>query len=209
VSYDSTPLGPGGTTQIDARNSRQVNLSLGIGGPTLLAANGSTAITGKVQSYGVAPSGPTVAIPIVSALITDAVNGFALFDLNPSVAGDDTLYALNTVQSRLLKYSTTDGINWTANGFLSTTAANLTGYLDVSTGNVDLFLTTATTLLMEVDSSGFGNTINGSLTSLATAGVNTGFRGIGTLTTAVPEPGSLALLGLSGLALLLFRRQRK
>ena len=45
VRYVSTPSGAATSTVIDARNSRQVNLS----GNTLYGANGSTAVTAKVQ----------------------------------------------------------------------------------------------------------------------------------------------------------------
>src|SRR6185503_5376401 len=53
VSYNGTPSPASGTTQIDARNSRQVNLS----GNKLYAANGSTTIAAKVQNYGTLPTG--------------------------------------------------------------------------------------------------------------------------------------------------------
>ncbi len=205
VSFDGTGVGlPGGTTQIDARNSRQVNLSTFAGGPTLLAANGSTAITAKVQSYGVLPVGATVPTPIVTTAIGDAVNGFAMFDLNASIPGDDTLYALDTVASKLLKYSF-DGVNWLAQGSLSTTAANLTGYYDGT--SVNLFLTTGTTLFSETDSSGYLVPITGSLVSLTTAGANTAFRGIG-MFAPVPEPTSFALVGMGLLGLRAVRRKR-
>ena len=61
VGYVASP-GAGSTrTVIDARNSRQVNL----GSNTLYASNGSTAITGKVQTYGTLPTGATSPTPIV------------------------------------------------------------------------------------------------------------------------------------------------
>ena len=110
VSYDGAGLGSAaGTTQIDARNSRQVNLS----GNTLFAANGSTAITGKVQTYGTLPTGATAPTPVVTLALTDAVNGFVLLDMDAGVAGDDTLYALSTVENLLRKYSF-NGATWSA-----------------------------------------------------------------------------------------------
>jgi hypothetical protein len=201
VSYLGAPSPSGaGTVQIDARNSRQVNLS----GNTLFAANGSTAITGKVQTYGTLPTGATAPTPVVTLTTADAVNGFALFDLD-GVAGDDTLYALSTVANQLLKYSLVGG-SWVASGSISASgASNLAGYSSGST--VNLFLTTASTLYSEVDASGYNSSITGSPTSLATAGVNTAFRGVGMFPVVVPEPSVLSL-GLVGAGLLALRRRR-
>jgi hypothetical protein len=192
VRYVGTP-GPAATTvQIDARNSRQVLMS----GPKLFASNGSTSsgFFAKVQSYGNLPTGATTATPEVLLANPDAVNGFVLFDLDAGVAGDDTMYLLSTVEGLLRKYSLVGGV-WTANGSMSTSAQNLTGYANGSA--VNLFLTTTTSLLSETDSSGYNSTIIGSLTTLATAGANTAFRGI----SVIPEPStfSLALLGLASL----------
>ena len=107
VYYVATP-GPASTaTVIDARNSRQVNLADNV----LYASNGSTAITGKVQSYGHLPTGVTAATPIVTLLSTDAVNGFATFDLDATVPGVDTIYALVTTVSQLQKW-TFNGTTW-------------------------------------------------------------------------------------------------
>ena len=204
VSFDGAGVGaPSGTVQIDARNSRQVNLSTFAGGPTLIAANGSTTVAGKVQSYGVFPVGATAPTPLVTLPLADAVNGFAMFDLNASIPGDDTLYALDTVTSKLLKYNF-DGVSWLAQGSLTTSALNLTGYYDGT--SVNLFLTTGTTLFSEIDSSGYLAPITGSLVSLTTAGANTAFRGIGML--PVPEPSSFALVGMGLLGLRAVRRKR-
>jgi len=205
VSYDVSGLGSAaGTTQIDLRNSRQVNMS----GNVLYAANGSTAITGKVQQYGVLPVGATVATPIVTLATADAVNGFALFDLSPGfaadAAGNDTLYALSTVENLLRKY-TWDGTAWISSGSISAGGTlNLTGF--VSGGNANLFLTSSSSLFSYTDASGYGGAEAGSLSAaLTTAGLNTAFRGIGML--EVPEPSMLALSLVGGLVLLAWRRR--
>jgi hypothetical protein len=186
VSYYGSPIGSAaGTTQIDARNSRQVNLA----GNTLYASNGSTAITQKVQSYGTLPTGATSPTAVVTLATADAVNGFALFDLSAGVAGPDTLYALSTVEGLLRKYSY-DGTNWLANGSLAASGINnLAGVANGST--VTLFLTTTSVLKTLADSSGYNTTITGTFTDLATAATNTGFRGIGVL---VPEPATAMML---------------
>lgn len=205
VDYVGSPSPFGsGATLIDARNSRQVNL----GGTTLYGANGSTTITGKVQSYGVLPTGATVPTAVVTLALADAVNSFALFDLDPSAsadsAGDDTLYALSTVEGLLRKY-TFNGSSWVASGSTATAAANLTG--SASGGSVSLFLTTTTTLSTITDSSGYNANLTGSISSLATAGANTGFRGLNMF--PVPEPSTAVLGGLGLLGLIFARRNKK
>ncbi|PYJ00171.1 MAG: hypothetical protein DME25_21340, partial [Verrucomicrobia bacterium] len=202
VSYMGSPSVLGsGTVQIDARNSRQVNLKDNI----LYASNGSTSITGKVQSYGTLPTGATSPTAVVTLGTADAVNGFALFDLDAGVAGADTLYALSTVENLLRKYSF-DGTSWLSSGSISAGGAvNLAG--TASGGTVTLYLTSGSTLSTETDSSGYNASITGAVSSLTTAGANTAFRGIGLF--AVPEPGT-ATLGLLGLlALAVCRRARR
>src|SRR6185369_7882300 len=126
IRYVGTPTGASTTTQIDARNSRQVNVNNNV----LFASNGSTTIAAKVQSYGTLPTGATAGSPVATLALADAVNGFALFDLSSSVAGPDTLYALSTVEGLLRKFTTADGVTWTASGSVASSAANLTGYAD-------------------------------------------------------------------------------
>jgi hypothetical protein len=188
VSYDASGIGSsGGTTQIDARNSRQVNLADNI----LYASNGSTAITAKVQQYGSLPTGATAPTAVVTLATGDAVNGFVLVDLDAGLAGADTLYALSTVESLLRKY-TYNGTTWSASGSVSSTGIDITA--QVSGGIATLYLTTTTALQSLADASGYGGTLAGSPASIATAGTNTAFRGIGTI--VIPEPSCLALLSL-------------
>jgi hypothetical protein len=198
VRYVGTP-GPAATSvSIDARNSRQVLMS----GNKLFASNGSTSITGKVQDYGNLPTTTTAANPDVVLATADAVNGFALFDLDAGVAGDDTLYALSTVEGLLRKYSLVGGV-WTANGSIATGAQDLTGYAAGS--SVNLFLTSGTTLSSEIDNSGYNTSITGTITTLATASANEGFRGIAVL---IPEPSSFCLAIVGTASLLAIRRRR-
>lgn len=189
------------STLIDARNSRQVNLS----GNTLYASNGSTAITGKIQSYGTLPTVTTPASPVVSLGTADAINSFVLFDLDSSVAGDDTLYTINAVGNTLLKYSF-DGTAWNANGSIPASGTlNVTGV--AAGGGVSLFLTSGSGLFAYSDATGYNGALAGTLgTAIATAGTNTAFRGIGML--AIPEPSTAALAGLA-LAFAASVRRRK
>lgn len=198
VRYVGSP-GPSSTSvQIDSRNSRQVLLKDNV----LYASNGSTTITGKVQHYGVLPTTSTTATPIVSLATGDAVHGIAFFDLNGSIAGVDTLYAMSVLEGRLRKYSF-DGSTWQDNGFLSFASmgqGNVDGYV-VSGGAVQLFFSTGSALVTLTDSSGWNGTLSGTFSTLASAPANTAFRG---LVAVVPEPNALGLLafGLAGLILL-------
>jgi hypothetical protein len=196
VSYVATPGPACSSTAIDARNSRQVNLF----DNELIVSNGSTSITGKIQSYGILPTGVTAATPVISLTSADAVHGFSVLDLNPAVPGKDTIYGLSTVESKLYKWIY-DGASWTAAGTIATSAANICTAVDGS--NVNVYVTTGSTLLGITDASGATGTLTGTLTTLATAGTNTGFRGIGTL---IPEPATLALVVIGG-GLVLRRRR--
>jgi hypothetical protein len=200
VRYIGAP-GPTSTSVvIDARNSRQVNLL----GNILFSSNGSTAIVDKVQSYGTLPVAATVPTPVATQAMADAVNGFVVFDLDAGVAGPDTVYALNTVAGRLRKF-TFNGTTWTQNGEATTSAANIAG--EVSGANVNLYLTTGASLFTFTDTGGAGGALAGTLSAaIATAGTNTAFRGVGVF--PIPEPASLGLAALTGLALIAARRRR-
>jgi hypothetical protein len=200
VRYVPTP-GPAATsTVIDARNSRQVNLS----GNVLFASNGSTAITAKLQSYGTLPTGTTTASTIVTLASGDSVNGFALFDLSPTVAGDDTIYLISQIENLVRKY-TFDGSNWNDSGSIGASGtANLAG--EVIAGNVNLYLTSPTGLFAFSDTSGYNGPLSGTLgSSIATADPNTAFRGIGLF--PIPEPNAVFLSSV-GLVLVLGTHRR-
>ena len=199
VRYVAAPGAASTSTSIDPRNSRQVNLY----GNTLYASNGSTAVTAKVQSYGTLPTGTTTPTPVVTLTTADAVNGFVAVDVNPAVAGVDTLYALSTVEGLLRKY-TSDGTNWTAAGSIG--AAAMQDLIGVVNGtDVNLYLTSPSGLFAFTDATGIGGSLTGTIGSaIAAPSTNTAFRGIGVL--AVPEPTSLAAVGLGAMALLRRRR---
>jgi PEP-CTERM motif-containing protein len=88
------------------------------------------------------------------------------------------------------------------NGTSTTDVRGLTG--EIVGGNTELFGTTSTTSLIEVTDTGAGS----SDTVLATAGANTAFRDVVLVPNVVPEPSTLALLGL-GAAGWFFLRRRK
>jgi hypothetical protein len=199
VRYVATPGSASTSTLIDGRNSRQVIL----GNNVLIASNGSTTTTGKVQSYGTLPTGPTTPTPLVNLATTEAVNGIALFDLSATVPGDDTLYIVSQLELLIRKY-TFDGSAWNEAGSISAGGANnITGVINGT--DVNLFATSSTSLFTFTDA---GGTLAGSLGSaIAIAPANTAFRGIGLI--PVPEPSAFLLSVLSlGVALGTMRRKR-
>jgi hypothetical protein len=202
IGFVGSP-GPASTTAtIDARNSRQVNLA----GNVVYASNGSTTITDKVQSYGTLPTGTTMPSPVVTLALADAVNGFFLADLNPLVAGIDTVYALSTVENLLRKY-TFNGTSWAANGSIPAAGSNdLTGVV-IGT-NVQLFVTSPSSVFAYTDTSGIGGSLTGTLgNAIISAPTNTAFRGIAVI-APVPEPSTLVLVGAAALAFCWRRRPR-
>jgi hypothetical protein len=201
LRYVATPSAASSSVIIDARNSREALLS----GNTLFASNGSTAVTAKIQSYGILPTTTTTPTPVATLLTTDAINGFIMLDLNPLVSGDDTIYALSTVENLLRKY-TFDGTNWNANGSIAGGGGlNVTGSFNGT--NVNLFITSATSLFAYTDSTGIGGSLTGSLgAALATAATDTGFRGIAI--APIPEPSSFVMAGIVVMGAIGFRKRR-
>jgi len=199
VRYIGSAGGIATSTVIDARNSRQVQLF----NNTLYGSNGSTAITNKLQGYGVLPTALTTPTAVATLATTDAMQGFVMLDMSASVVGYDTAYALSTVENLIRKY-TFNGTSWTASGSVSANSAqNIVATQNGSTAG--LFMTTTSTLRSMVDASGYGGTLTGTSSVIATAGTNTAFRGVGGF-NLVPEPASLVALGL-GLALALRKRK--
>jgi hypothetical protein len=200
VSYIGSPTATGNaTTQIDPRNSRQVLLR----GNRLFASNGSTTSAARLQSYGDLPTGatsPSTVVPLVSG---DIFNGFALFDLSDTVAGDDTMYVLNPGAGKLAKY-TYDGSAWTASGTITSAALDITGN-EGEDGSVSLFLTGTAGLQSVTDASGYNGALSGTLTTILANPSNEAFRGI----AYIPEPSSLSLLGLGVFGWAVTRRSRR
>jgi hypothetical protein len=87
------------------------------------------------------------------------------------------------------------------NGTATTAVRGLAGTVDGS-GNAVLYGTTGSALVSVTDT-GAGS----ALSTLASAGVNTAFRGVELL--VVPEPSTAALAGFGMLALVIFRRFRR
>ncbi len=106
--------------------------------------------------------------------------GFFFADLSTTVPGLDTVYiADDSATGGILKFSLSSATNmWVANGTVSSTLGlrSLTG--TVTNGVVTLFAAGTSALATLTDSSGYNAASDGTLTTVATAGTNTAFRGV-------------------------------
>jgi uncharacterized repeat protein (TIGR01451 family) len=130
--------------------------------------------------------------------------GFFFADLSTSVAGDDTLYVSDDSAFALRKYSLVSG-SWTLNGTIGVSSDSYRGLTGtVSGSNVTLYATrkggSGSTgggeLVRLVDSSGYGGTLTGTPTVLATAASNTAFRGVA-LAPVTPSTNVDLTIGLA------------
>jgi hypothetical protein len=193
------------TASLNARN-------LTISGNQLYFSTGSTTAagtgTGTSTTAGTAATGiyvlggglPTSAGSLSSTLIANTASPYAFLfaDLDSGVAGVDTLYVADDTSTTggIRKFSKSAAGAWSLNNTVILSGARgLTGV--VNAGQVQLYATTGTNLYGLTDTAGYNANLNGGLTTLATAGANTVFRGV-SLTPAVPEPATygLALVGL-------------
>ncbi|MGD9722530.1 MAG: beta strand repeat-containing protein [Pirellulales bacterium] len=159
---------------------------------------------------GLPTSGPQPYNEIIpeSPPLLEQFNAFFLADLDPAVAGFDTLYAVdsNSGVSSIDKWSKV-GSTWTQNGAGIATpggfqsAFGLTGYVQGNT--VNLYMTTTSsggaapsTIFALTDTSGYNAANNGSLTTpIVTASVDTVFKNIAlvpSLAAAVTTSGGSA-----------------
>ncbi|HEX4824086.1 MAG TPA: hypothetical protein VFV19_07215 [Candidatus Polarisedimenticolaceae bacterium] len=110
-------------------------------------------------------------------------NGFAFFDLNPNVAGLDTLYIADdrgpAIGGGLQKWTTIDGLTWTTAAIFTngiTTGVRGLAATRMSDGTVWLFATTNDGKLVRFIDDGVNT--NPAATLLSTAATNTAYRGV-------------------------------
>ena len=194
-------------------NLRQVNVF--DGQLYVSTSSGSAFRVGAVGTGTPTTSGQTIA-NIPGGLTAGSPYGFYFADLDAGVAGVDTLYVADDTPGTINKYSLVGG-TWVSNGSAAATGVRgLTGRLNVGAAGVSLFATTGAStaagggsLYGLVDTSGYNGALSATTTTLATASGVTAFRGVAYIPQAVPEPGTIAALGLGALALIRKRRKSK
>jgi predicted extracellular nuclease len=170
-----TTLGATTSTQLSTTvtNLRQTNI---FGGQLYVSDSSGTAVRlGTVGSGTPTTSGQTIT-NLPGFPTTGSPYGFFFADLDSGVAGLDTLYVADDTANVIQKFSLVSG-TWTANG--TKALATVRGLTGVASGSsVTLYVTNGSTLQTLTDTSGYNATITGTLTSIATAGANTAFRGV-------------------------------
>ena len=163
--------------------------------PTVGLLSGSPLVNGTTASNTFLPN-----IPRQGGSPTTSRYGFTVLDTNPSVAGVDTLYAVDDslTSGGLWKYSLDSSGTWNAAGSIAFGSGQLRGLAgSVSGSNVNLYITgSGNTLWSYTDVNAAASLLTGTstlLTSLATAATNTAFRGV--VVVPLPEPSAVALMG--------------
>jgi hypothetical protein len=197
-----TTLGSTTSTQLNSTIGNSVQV--GIAGGQLYATTKTTGDYLAAIGSGLPTTGGQGLTAILATGGGTSPDAFFFADLSPSTPGLDTLYVADDGVG-IEKYCLVGGV-WTAEGSkgsASNAYRGLTGTVDGS-GNVTLYTTRkggsgasgGGELASIIDSSGFGNAMNGSFTLLATAPTDEAFRGVAfaPVAAAAPEPATLALL---------------
>ncbi|WP_158277465.1 immunoglobulin domain-containing protein [Opitutus sp. ER46] len=173
----------GGTTSTQLTTTPTNVRNVAVFGTQLYLSTGS----GTLRVASVGAGLPTTAGQVVTNLpglptSSGSPYSFFLADLNPEVTGEDVLYIADD-SGKILKYSLVAGV-WTANGSVSAssiraldgrvsgTTVTLYGASGASSG------TGGGNLYAFTDTTGYNATLTGTVTTLATAGTNTTFRGL-------------------------------
>jgi hypothetical protein len=202
-----TTIGASLSTQLSntVTNVRTVNIFDG-----QLYASHNSGATARVAAVG-------TGLPSTSGQTMTGLNGlpttpyeaydFFLADLNAGISGNDTLFLANAATAGAIEQFTFDGTTWTSRGSVLT-GASAFGLAGVQSGsNIELYVTTAAQLQKYTLTSAWGTTFTANANWNVTAATNTAFRGVSAI-SAVPEPSSIGLLALTGLAGISFRRRR-
>lgn len=203
VRYAS--LGSTTSTQLStaATNLRQANVfdgqlyvSTGSGSAFRIAAVGAGCPTTAGQSLAGLPGFPTSGSPY----------GFFLADLDPGVAGADTLYVADDGPGALAKYSLVAG-QWSANGTVGAEADDYRALCATVDGSVVTLYATRNAgssasgggeLVRLVDASGYNGALSATPGLLAAAAPKTAFRGVALAPVAAEVPRPDLMVRASG-----------
>ena len=157
------------------------NRSLDIFGGQLYASSSSGAFRFSSVGTGLPRTAGNTMVQVPGGPATSPYQ-FAAFDLNAGVAGIDTLYVADetAVTGGIQKFCLVSG-SWAGRGNVPgtgelTSLRGLTG--EVSGASVRLYATNSIRLVSLTDASGYDGTLSGTLTVVANAAPNTGFRGV-------------------------------
>jgi hypothetical protein len=197
----------GGTTSVrvdtTASNMRVVNI---FNGQLYVSSSTGSLLGVSTVGTGLPTTAGSSAITILPGMPTTGTHSsydFWFKDANTLYVADDGSAANGGGIQKWTLSAGTWSLAYTLgnNGTTTTAVRGLAGTVDGS-GNAVLYGTTGNALVSVTDT-GSGSAVS----TLATAGANTAFRGVELL--VVPEPTTAALTGFGLLALVLFRRFRR
>lgn len=196
-------LGAGTSTQLNSTvtNARQVMIA---GGQLYVSISAGTPRVSAIGTGLAQTAGQTTTDLVLPSTLVKP-DSFVFLDLSPGTPGLDTLYLADESHASkgLLKFCLSGG-SWVYDGgqgdptklyrglAATVQGTDVTLYSTREGGNC---ATGGGKLVSITDTSGFGGTMNGSFTTLATAPSKEAFRGVALAPIAlVPEPSTLALL---------------
>lgn len=190
-----TTLGSTTSTQLSTTvtNLRQTNIF----GSQLYVSSASGAFRLATVGTGMpTTSGQTITNLPGFPTATGSPYGFFFADLDAGVAGVDVVYVADDGSGTgFQKYSLVGGL-WVANGNIAVTGNGLRSIVaTVSGSTITLYGVNGPNLVTLVDASGYNATISGTVTTLATAGTNTAFRGVAftPVSAVIPSLSATAL----------------
>lgn len=174
----------GATTSTSLNNTLNARVVTVAGGQVYVTTAGAVSALGT----GLPTSGAQAATAIVTRT-GGTMYGTVLLDRSPAVPGVDTLYVADDSSSAtggIYKWSS-DGTTWSPQGFVALAGARgLAGAVDGD--EVDLTVTTTTSLSTLTDTAAYDAPLAGSPVQRASAPANTAFRGV----ALAPTGGAVA-----------------
>ena len=204
VALGSSAMANAGNAIVSTTVANLRQISIANGQLYISTASGTAIRVGTVGTSLPTASGNTMAtLPGVPG--TGEPYAFFFADLSPTVSGVDTLYVASDDAGAITKYSLVAG-SWVSNGVIGLNADDYRGLTGVVNGTtVNLYATRkggsgATgggELVAIVDSSGYNAANNGTPTVIATAAINTAFRGVALTPNNTPPTVPTVAISLS------------